>query len=254
MSTKLLFSHLFLRMGRALRRSLLLLPLLGILSFLLLLLGGSVPEGSVGLNNGLTALFFALVLLFFLLLLFAEIRICHLYYRTLLGEEASFYLSFPVTLDAQITARLLFGVLWQALLLLVAAFTVVLGMLLPFELLLREENVSYLSFVVRSFFDAFSPLLPLVLLLAPSALMLLCFAALTVGTLFFERKRVLGLILSLGLSLLLALSLYTGAGLFAEAFLPDALLHLPSLLVSLALSVLAILCIRHSLKKRTVKM
>ena len=253
MSARLLFSHLFLRTGRRLLRPLLLLPAVGVLSLLLLLLGGSVPESSVGLNNGLTALFFALALAFALLLFFSEMRICQIYYRTLLGEEASFYLTFPVSLDAQIAARLLTGVLWQLILLLVGVLTVTLGMLLPFELLLREENVSYLSFIARSLSDAFSPLFPLALLFTPSALLLLGFAALTVGALLFERKRALGITLALGLSLLVALAAYTGAGLFAEAFLPDALLHLPSLLVSLALSVLSLLATRLVLTRRTVK-
>ena len=144
-------------------------------------------------------------------------------------------------------ARTLSGALWQLLLFLIGGATLALGVLIPFELLLRADNVSYLSYILRSLSDLFTPLFPLLLLLAPIALLTLVDTAMTAGTLLFARKRALGLILSLTLATLVAIGLFLGASLLGETFLPDALRHFPSLLVSCALITLGLLAIRKLL-------
>lgn len=245
---KLLLTRYFSATGRRITRLLIAMPALGVAAFLLLLFSRLIPASSTALQNGLTAVFFALALAFALLWLLCEIRLSLTYYRTLFGKESAFYLSLPTRMEDQLIASVGAGVLWQLILLLVAAFTVTVGMLLPFELLLRAENVSFLSSLMRSLFDTFTPLFPLAALLAPIALLLLVYAAITVGSVFFPRKRALGQVLFLSLAAVLASLLSLAASGISE-LLPDALLHLPYLLVSLLLVVACALTVRKAVGK-----
>lgn len=246
---KLLISRHFAAIGKSMARPLIAMPIIGAASFLLLLLSRLVPTSSTALQNGLTAVFFALVLAFALLAFLCELRMVLAYYHAILGRESAFYLTLPAPTEVHILAPLAAGVLWQIILLFAAALTVTVGMLLPFELLLRAENVSFLSNLTRTLFDSFTPLFPFSVLFAPIALLLLTFAAITLGSVFFERKPALGRLLFLLLAALSALLLYTAAAALAE-LLPESLLHLPSLIVSLLLAFGSLVAIRKAIGKR----
>ena len=74
----------------------------------------------------------------------------------------------------------------------IAGISLVLGVLLPFEILMRAENASFLSTLWRDLCDLFSVLGLIDLLVTLLSQIIFIYTAITLGALFFQKRKMLG--------------------------------------------------------------
>lgn len=177
----------------------------------ILLLSGLIPESSaasVPLNNALTVIFYGLIIAFAILFVFCALQLLLCFYHSFFGEEGALFLSIPVTAQKKCDALLLSGMAWGFLLSLVAIVAITLGLLLPFEILMRVDNVFFLTNFFRALADSLTLFTIPRILFAIAAAVAVAHAAITLGALLFPQRRALGAILFLLVGSLIALLLH----------------------------------------------
>ncbi len=180
------------------RRTLpLLLSALGcsVCAFLIVLLDAVLPQTgdiAVFLDNTLTSVLVALLFAFVVLLVLSGLHIFIHYYRNFFTDEGYLTFMLPATREQLLVSKVLAGITWTLIILLCAAASVTIGVLLPIELLMRAENASFLSSLWRDALSLFSPLSLIDSLLGLFAQIVFIYTAITLGSLFFTKRKMLG--------------------------------------------------------------
>ena len=226
----------------------------GALSFAIVLLGSFLPiEDTYGtLSDLLTALLYLILLAAFVLFFLAELQVFLHYFRSFFSQEGYFTFMIPATREQLFFSKVLSGITWMILIFATATVSITLGILLPFEIVLRAENLSFLSALTRDILDSISPLSVTDLLFSLFAQVITVYTAITMGALFFRKRKLIGavlfyLLLTVGVFLVrLAFSLIFSAILEEN----DTVIYLLSLLLSITVSVFGYLITRTLLNTK----
>lgn len=223
--------------------------------FCILLLDAVLP--SVGdlaafLDNTLTAVLIALCIVFAVLTLLAFLHIFLHYRQNFFTEEGYLTFMLPATREELLASKLITGYLWLLILLLVDAVTLIFGAIIPIELLMRAENVSFLSTLLRDLADVFTVLGTIDLLTALAAQLILIDTAITVGAILFRKKPLLGTALAYALFFGVTLLLRTLFALLFDAVTSseEIFTALASILISVAAGVVGYLLSRTLLTRK----
>lgn len=257
--TKRLFVYDFVTLYRRVIRAAISLLILSLISLGILLISGLIPATagfSVALNNALTVVFYAVIIASAVLLAYCTAQLLIHFYQTVFGEEGAFMRTLPATPDALLFSKLFSGAIWVIVILCLGIIAVILGALLPFEVLLRAENVSFLSNLARTVADEIGAFTLPALLFSLLSKLAVCYFAITLGAGLFPKRGVFGAILCLIVLLSVDASLHALLNAFTEpAFEWDAgfAANLPdifSLLLSLLLGGGAVLGTRKIFSRR----
>lgn len=174
-----------------------LLAMLGcsVLSFGILLLDIVLPTtGDLAdfLNNSLTSLLFALLFAFIVFVVLAEFQVFSHYYRSFFTDEGYFTFMLPATREELLVSKILAGILWLVAVLTTTVIAVTLGVLLPFEILMRAENASFFTSFLRGLGDTFSVVGVIDFLFSLMAQTVFIYTAITLGSLFLTKRKLLG--------------------------------------------------------------
>lgn len=167
----------------------------GLVSFCVMLLDAVLPEvGDLALffDNTLTSLLLALLFGFVVLMVLAELQIFSHYYRSFFTDEGYFTFMLPATREELLVSKILAGIVWVLLILLSAATAVTVGVLIPFEILMRLEGASFLTSFVRDLFDILLIAGVVDFLFSLIAQTVFIYTAITLGALFFAKRKLLG--------------------------------------------------------------
>lgn len=168
-------------------------------AFFVVLLDAVLPQTgdiAVLLDNTLTSVLVALLFAFIVLVVLSGLHIFIHYYRNFFTDEGYLTFMLPATREQLFVAKLLAGIVWTLIILLSAIASVTVGILLPTELLMRAENASFLSSLWRDIFDLFSVISIVDLLLTLIAQTVFIYTAITLGSLFFTKRKMLGSFIS----------------------------------------------------------
>lgn len=171
--------------------------LTALLSLLVVLSGTLLPLGDAKLviSDLLTAVLYLIILAFFVLLFLAILQIFLHYYRSFFTSEGYFTFMIPAAREQLFLSKVLSGLLFALLIFFAAVLSVTIGVLLPFEIAMRTEDLSFLSVLLRSLFDGVTPLSVIDLLIATCAQIMTAYTAITMGALFFRKRKLLGALL-----------------------------------------------------------
>lgn len=167
----------------------------GVLSFFVTLVDFVLPEdGDIALflGNTLTALLVGLLIAFFVLLVLSEFHIFSHFYRNLFTDEGYFTFMLPATREQIILGKILAGAAFSLLILLVALLSGFIGILLPVEILMRAENASFLTVLLRDLGDLFTVWGVLSFVISLLSQIVFIYTAISLGALFFRKRKVLG--------------------------------------------------------------
>ena len=195
---KRLFVFDFTTIFRRVKRAVFAILAATLVSLGILLLSGIIPATAsfaTSLNNALTVIFYAVIIAFAALFAFCLSQIFIHFYQSFFGEEGAFTRTIPVSANTLLSAKLLSGGLWTVILFGIGAVAVLLGALLPIEMLMRAENVSFLTNFTRMLGDEIGAFTLPALLLSLLSKLVLCYFAVTLGALLFPRRGVFGAIL-----------------------------------------------------------
>lgn len=160
-------------------------------AFFILLLDAVLPSSgdiAVFLDNILTSFLIALLFAVIILLLLSAIHIFVSYYQSFFADEGYLTFMIPATREQLLISKLLAGSAWGLILLFSAFAAIAVGGILPVELLMRAENASFLSALIRDLSDYISVLGVFDLFLSLIAQVILIDTAITLGSLLAKRK------------------------------------------------------------------
>lgn len=183
---------------RRVKRPIIAILISAIVSLAILLLSGLIPKTAsfaTALNNALTVVFYVLIITFAVLFVFCTFALLVHFYRSFFGSEGAFTLTLPVPTQKLLYAKLLASGLWAFVFLVLAAIAVTVGVLLPFEMLLRAENVSFLTNFTRTISESMTVLTVPALILSLFAKIAVAFFGITLGNHVFVRRSMLGALL-----------------------------------------------------------
>ena len=195
---KRLFLFDFTAIYRAVIRTIFGILIAALVSCGILLLSDLIPAAasfSVAMNNALTVVFYALIITFAVLVCFCVAQLFMRFYQGFFGEEAAFTRMIPVDSDTLFHAKLLSGALWAGIFLCLGIIAIIFGALLPIEILMRADNLSFLTNFTRKLGDSFGAFSVPALLFSILSKLLLGYFAITLGAILFPRRGVLGAIL-----------------------------------------------------------
>lgn len=227
----------------------------GVLSFVILLLDAVLPtvgDLATFFDNTLTSVLVALLFGFVVLIVLAGLQIFSHYYKSFFTDEGYFTFMLPATREELLVSKILAGVTWMLIILFTAVFVAVFGVLVPVEILMRAENVSFLTSFFRTLTDAVTVVWLIDTLFSLMAQIVFIYTAITLGALFFAKKKLLGAfvfycLLSSAVSFLrTAFSLLF----FAVTDSAEIFTSLVSILLSFAISIGGYLITRALLKHR----
>ena len=207
----------------------------GLASFLILLLDAVLPkvgDTALFLANTLTALVAILLLSAAVLLLLSALQVFLRFYRNFFTAEGEITFLLPATRRELLLSKLLSGGVFCLVVFFAALLVLTVGLLLPLELLMRAENASFLSSLLRSVADSLSVFSAFDLLILFLTQTVLIDTAITVGVLFFQKKKALGAVGFYLLALILILLLRSCVSFLAEEI--PMLSSLLSILISIS--------------------
>ena len=212
---KKLFLYDFTATGR--RAFPLLIAILGAgaISLLVVLVGSFLPiDDTYGtVSNLLTAVLYLVILASLVLFFLATLQIYLHYFRSFFSNEGCFTFMIPASREQLFFSKVLSGFVWTLLILFAVICAFTLGILLPFEIVLRTENLSFLSVLFRDLWDNVSLFSAIDAVILTLSQIITVYTAITMGALFFRKRKLIGavlfyLALSLGIFILrLAISL-----------------------------------------------
>lgn len=171
----------------------------GALSFGIVLLDAVLPttgDLATFFDNTLTSLLFIILFGFLVLIILAELQVFSHYYRSFFTDEGYFTFMLPATREELLVSKILAGILWLLAVLVTTVTAVAVGVLIPFEILMRAENASFLSSLLRTLGDTFSVLGIFDFLFSLMAQTVFIYTAITLGALFLTKKKLLGAFLA----------------------------------------------------------
>ena len=167
----------------------------GVLAFFITLIDFFLPEeGDIALflGNTLTALLVGLLIALFVLLILSEFHIFSHFYRNLFTDEGYFTFMIPATREQLILGKILAGATFSLLILFVGLLSGFIGILLPVEILMRAENASFLTALLRDLGSLFTVWGALAFLISLLSQIIFIYTAISLGALFFSKRKVLG--------------------------------------------------------------